>query len=221
MTSVVLFDWDGTLVDSRAALLRAWHVATEAALGRRFPADEHEEELVFTRPGKELFAQLAGDAGPGALVDAFQAEYARSSAGVRAYDGVPEMLRTLRAQGILIGVVTSKARTRFATDARRAAIAELVDHAVCVEDTTAHKPDPAPVLHALTHFGVSAARAVMVGDTPVDIAAGLRAGTAVVGVGWGASGSDPLIAAGASAVARDAHELIGLVGERGEARVTA
>jgi pyrophosphatase PpaX len=221
MTRAALFDWDGTLVDSRAALLRAWHVATEAVLQRRFPATTDEEELVFTRPGEELFTQLAGDAGPAALVAAFQAEYAHSSELVRPFAGVPEMLGALRAQGILIGVVTSKARVRFATDAERAGIAALIDHAVCVEDTTAHKPDPAPLLHALAQLDVAAGDAVMVGDTPVDIAAGEAAGTAVIGVAWGASGRELLRDAGAPAVAANAEELIRLVGERGEARVIA
>ena len=47
----VLFDWDGTLLDSRSALLGAWHATTHEVLGRRRPSTAQEEELVFTLPG--------------------------------------------------------------------------------------------------------------------------------------------------------------------------
>jgi HAD superfamily hydrolase (TIGR01509 family) len=129
------------------------------------------------------------------------------------------MLDELRDAGLAIGVVTSKARERFADDARRIGLDALVDVSVCVEDTDRHKPDPAPVLLALDQLGVRAERAVMVGDTPVDVAAGAAAGTGVYGVAWGMSDRQPLLDAGASAVAPDTGDLIRLVldheGERG------
>ena len=90
-------------------------------------------------------------------------------------------------------------------------MAELVDVAVCQEDTTVYKPQPEPVLHALRALGVTADRAVMAGDTPVDVAAGAAAGTAVVGVAWGMSGAQPLLDAGAAVIADDASELTRLV----------
>ena len=208
MTDAALFDWDGTLLDSREALLCAWQCATEDVLGRRFPADAQEEELVFTLPGSQLVGHVAGDADRGAdLAAAFQAADERASEQVRPFPGIVELLGRLRDAGVGIGVVTSKARRRYDADARRIAVDELVDVAVCQEDTTAHKPDPAPVVHALAALGVAADRAVMTGDTPVDLAAGAAAGTAIVGVAWGASGECALREAGAIAVARDANEL--------------
>jgi len=211
MTGAAIFDWDGTLVDSRAALLRAWHQATEAVIGRRYPATPDEETLVFTRPGRELFAVLGGDDGPDALAAAFQAAYEPASVLVQPFPGVREAICDLRADGIRIGVVTSKARVRYATDARRGGLEALVEHAVCVEDTTAHKPDAAPVTHALVQLGVPPSRAVVAGDTPVDIVAGLAAGAAAIGVAWGASTPDALADAGAAAIAYDTGQLAQLV----------
>ena len=212
MTDAALFDWDGTLLDSREALLRAWHSATEAVVGRRFPATAEEEALVFTLPGAQLFPQVAGDAGTAAeLTAAFQAAYEHTSEQLRPFPGIVDLLARLRKAGVGIAVVTSKARRRYDADARRIGVRELVDVAVCQEDTTAHKPDPAPVVHALRALGVAASHAVMTGDTPVDLAAGAAAGTAVVGVAWGASGEGPLRDAGAIAIARDAGELGTLV----------
>jgi pyrophosphatase PpaX len=84
--------------------------------------------------------------------------------------------------------------------------------AVCQEDTAVHKPDPAPVLHALGALGAAPEKAVLAGDTPVDVAAGLAAGVACVGVAWGAADSRALLEAGATAVARDALELAEMIG---------
>jgi len=212
MTDAALFDWDGTLLDSREALLGAWHSATERVLGRRFPADAQERELVFTLPGVKLFARIARDADQTAeLQAAFQEAYEQTSEALRPFPGIPALLAELRDAGVAIGVVTSKARRRYEADARRIGVDGLVDVAVCVEDTSAHKPDPEPILHALAALGVAPGRAIMAGDTPVDLAAGTAAGTAVVGVAWGNSGEGPLHDAGATAIARDASELAAFV----------
>lgn len=216
MIDAVLFDWDGTLIDSRDALIGAWHLATEEVLGRRWPAGPEDERLVLSLPGSRLFPKVAGDAEHSArLTAAFQKAYETTGERVRAFPGVVEALGGLRDAGLAIAVVTSKARRRFDADAARVGVRELVEVAVCQEDTTAHKPDPAPIVLAFRTLGVVARRAVMVGDTPVDVAAGTAAGIPVVGVAWGAAGPVALLEAGAKAVARDADELVHLVLELG------
>ena len=78
----------------------------------------------------------------------------------------------------------------------------------------ATKPDPRPVLAALEILGTTAANALMIGDTLVDVAAGLRAGTAVAGVLWGACTGNELRDAGASVVLSDPRDLVALVAGR-------
>jgi phosphoglycolate phosphatase-like HAD superfamily hydrolase len=144
MIDAALFDWDGTLLDSRSALLGAWHAATQEILARRWPTNAQEEELVFTLPGSQLFPRVAGDAGAAErLRDGFQRAYETTGEQVRAFPGVADMLAELRGAGLRIGVITSKARQRYDLDARRIGLAERIDLAVCQEDTRAHKPDPA------------------------------------------------------------------------------
>jgi HAD superfamily hydrolase (TIGR01509 family) len=197
---------------------------TGAAL---FPATPAEEELVFTLPGSQLFGGLVDDdpVRTAALVAAFQLAYERHGAQVRPFPAVARMLRELRAAGVAVAVVTSKARRRYTADAAHAGLDWLIDVAVCAQETAAHKPDPAPVRHALAALGVPAADAVMCGDTPVDVAAGLAAGTAVVGVAWGMGTAELLEQAGATAVAHDPRELTRLVLDpdqrRRHGRVTA
>jgi len=208
----VVFDWDGTLIDSRAALLAAWHESTEAVLGRRFPATEAEEREVFTLPGSAIWPRLAGDAPElDTLAKRFQQAYERAGKLVRAFPGIPEALAVLREAGVAVGVVTSKARSRFALDVHRAGLEDLIDASVCDGDAPAAKPDPSPVLVALDRLGVSPADVLMVGDTAVDITAGLRAGTGVVGVLWGASTEEELREAGAETLVARPDELRNVV----------
>ena len=212
MSRAVVCDWDGTLLDSRAALLGAWHEATERVLGRRFPATADEEREVFTLPGSSIWPRLAPDArGLQALAERFQEAYESTGELVRAFPGVREALAELRAAGVAIGVVTSKARRRFSLDSQRAGLDALIDVSVCDGDAPAPKPDPRPVLVALERLGVSAGDALMVGDTPVDVTAGLRAGVAVAGVLWGASTEDELRDAGATTLVAEPGELTALV----------
>jgi pyrophosphatase PpaX len=210
MTDAALFDWDGTLLDSREALLGAWHAATSEVLGRRWPVTDEEHDLVYTIGGRSLFPRIAGDDAP-ALGAAFQRAYASTTSAIRAFDGVVDAVGELRAAGVAIGVVTSKSRVRYDADAEAIGVAGLVDVAVCSEDTERHKPDPDPVLLALERLAVAPQDAVMAGDTPVDVAAGRAAGTRVVGVGWGYFGTARLRQAGATEVAEDPAELVRLV----------
>jgi len=211
-TDAVVFDWDGTLLDSRAALLAAWHESTEDVLGRRFPVTEAEEREVFTLPGSAIWPRLAPDPSElDALVERFQHAYEHTGELVRAFPGIPDALAALREAGVTVAVVTSKARRRFALDARLAGLEDLIDTSVCDGDAPASKPDPRPVLVALEALGVSPAGALMVGDTVVDVTAGLRAGTGVVGVLWGASTENELRQAGAEAVVARPSELTDLV----------
>jgi len=207
--TAALFDWDGTLIDSRAALLTAWRESTEAILGRSYPANAAEEDIVFTLPGREIWPTLTDDVD--ALAASFQSAYDRSGEQVSAFPGVRAMLDELRAGGVRTAVVTSKSRRRFGPDAERARLASAIDAAICAEDVTATKPDPDPVLRALAKLGVSGSDALMVGDTPVDVAAALAAGTTAIGVAWGHSPSEDLLAAGASAVVAEPGELVAMV----------
>jgi HAD superfamily hydrolase (TIGR01509 family) len=213
--SAVLFDWDGTLLDSRAALLGAWHESTEEVIGRRFPATPAEEHEVFTLPGSQIWPRLTSrPADRDRLVARFQEAYERTGALVRAIAGIPDALRQLRRGGIAVAVVTAKARRRFAADARHAGLDGLIDVSICVEDAPAAKPDPAPLHAGLEALGTPASQALMVGDTEVDVVAGLRAGATVAGVAWGAGIPEELRRAGAEIVFHEPMELVQFVCDR-------
>lgn len=200
--TAVLFDWDGTLVDSRQALLAAWHDVTTMVLGRRWPLEEDDVRLILSRRGTDLFPSLSDD--PRliqALADAFTPAYERHAAeGVRPFPGATAVLEELIGRGVAVGVVTSKARVRYTADAARGDLARLVTATACAEDVARGKPDPQAALSVLARLDVAAERAVMVGDTVVDILTGRAAGLRSIGVTWGSTPSGPLLEAGADAV---------------------
>lgn len=210
--AAALFDWDGTVSNSRRVLLEAWHRSTELVLGRRFPEGPLEENDVFTRPGAEIWAEIARDRHEAArLAGAFQDAYGEISHALRPFSGIPEVLARLRDAGVAVGIVTSKARERLIADAACLGIQRLIDVAVCAGEAAAAKPDPAPVLAALELVGIDPSRSAVVGDTVVDVTAGRAAGALAIGVAWGHGDRAELVNAGAAAVADEPWELIGLL----------
>jgi pyrophosphatase PpaX len=204
-----LFDWDGTLVDSRQALLAAWHDVTSAVLGRTWPVGEDDVRVVLSRRGTEVFPSLSDDpAVVQALADAFTPAYERHAAeGVRPFPGAVGVLEELHGRSIAVGVVTSKARVRYVADAERGRLGHLITAATCAEDVARGKPDPQAALSVLGQLDVPADRAVMVGDTVVDIRTGRAAGMRTIGVTWGSTPAGPLLEAGADAVVATFEEL--------------
>jgi pyrophosphatase PpaX len=205
----VLFDWDGTLIDSRQALVAAWHDVTRAVLGRRWPVEEDDVRLVLSRRGVEVFPRLSDDpAVVQALADRFTPAYERYAAeGVRPFPGAVELLQTLRERGVAVAVVTSKARVRYAADAARGGLDRLVGAVTCAEDVARGKPDPQGIHSVLDALGVPVQRAVLVGDTAVDVAAGRAAGVRTIGVTWGSTPAGPLREAGADGVVESFADL--------------
>ncbi|MCW2702700.1 MAG: hydrolase, variant 1 family protein [Blastococcus sp.] len=206
---VVLFDWDGTLVDTRSALLAAWHDVTMAMLGRRFPVTADEQRWAFGRRGAETFPELSDDPTVvSALVAGFTPAYQRHAAAVTAFPGVRDLLARLRAAGCLTGVITSKTSDRFTLDAARTALGGGWQVVVCAEDVARGKPDPEPVETALRRLGAQPSAAVLVGDSPADMVAAVAAGTRGIGVAWGFSTPTELLDAGASLIAGSCEQLL-------------
>jgi HAD superfamily hydrolase (TIGR01509 family) len=182
-----IFDWDGTLMDSKAALLASYHEATTEVLGEPFPVDPADVEQIVQLRAKESFSIIAkGDEELFERVaDAFHRAYRANAETTQPFPGTLETLRELKGLGVKIGIATSKARARMDLEGERTGINALVDAAVTGDDVTHAKPDPEAVAEAIKALGVEPGRALYVGDGPNDIIAGRGAGAVVVGVTFG------------------------------------
>jgi pyrophosphatase PpaX len=194
----VVFDLDGTLLDSVPLIVASHRHALQTVLGRDEP-----DEVLRAGIGKPLIEQMrvfdpvrADD-----LFAAYQAWNLEATPRyVRWFDGVPELLERLCAAGLRLGVATSKMRASVDLAFRTVPPPVTFDAIVTLEDTTTHKPDPAPLLHALEALGTAAAHALYVGDAVVDVEAARAAGSAAVAVTWGAGTTGDLHAAAPLAV---------------------
>lgn len=205
---IVLFDLDGTLIDSGPIILASMQHAVRTVLGREVPPDE----LSMTIGGQGIVAQMnAIDADHAeALLEAYKVHNDGLHEALEAFDDLLALLPGLRAEGRKLGVVTAKRRRTvgLALD-RFPALAEALDIVVTHEDTDRHKPEPEPVLLAVEKLGGTPDEAVYVGDSPFDIGAAKAAGAFAVAVGWGGIHTDErLLAEAPDAFVRTPAELL-------------
>ena len=181
----VLFDLDGTLIDSVELILNSKTYAFESR-GLTAPSDAEWLRWLGT-PLRNTFQRYTGEA---AEVERFIAAYreyqmAHHDRLLRPYEGATEALTALRDTGHAIGIVTSKSVELSERGLARVGLLELVDTIVGADSTERHKPDPEPVLVALDRLGAAAGRAMFVGDSVHDMYAGNAAGVTTVAALWG------------------------------------
>jgi phosphoglycolate phosphatase len=215
-TTAVLFDLDGTLVDSLQGI-GATVDAVLAALGRP-PCDKAALRRLVGAPLEAIFGALLPDATAQdciAHADAYRARYWTSGVPhTPLFPGVADVLAACRAAGLPLAVVTTK-RVDVATHLLEArGIAPLFSAVIGGDSTPHHKPHPAPALAALGALGIEPARAsevAVVGDTTFDIEMARAAGCRAIGVAWGYGGAETLEAAGAHYLAEAAAHLRALL----------
>ena len=204
----VLFDLDGTLIDSGPIILASMQHAVKAVLGREIPA----EELAATVGGQGLIAQMrALDATRvDELVEAYRVHNDPLHETLEAFDEMLHVLPRLREEGGSLGIVTSKRhRTVSLALDRFPWLVEYFDAVVAYDDTDRHKPDPDPVLAGIERLGGEPAASAYVGDSPFDIQAAKAAGAFAVAVTWGGIHSDErLLDAEPDAVVHEPEELL-------------
>lgn len=203
----VLFDLDGTLLDTGPIILASFRHATRTVLGREIP----DEELMAGVGGSGLRAQMA-DIDPrrvDELVRVYSDHNGPLHESVEAFPGIEIVLSKLAAEDRKLGVVTAKRRSSVELAFNRVPIARFFGVIITAEDTEAHKPDPAPLLSALARLDGGRGPAAYVGDSPFDIRAAHAAGLYAVAVGWGGVHSDEVLRAESPhAFVRRATELL-------------
>jgi pyrophosphatase PpaX len=180
---VVLFDLDGTVVDSGGIILASMRHATREVLGRDFG----DAELMQAVGGPGLEAQMAVFA-PGQvdeLVRVYRDHNEPLHEELEACAGMEDVLLRLRDEGRRLGVVTAKRRSTVELAFARVPLAHLFETVVGGDETERHKPDPEPLLLAAERMNASPAETAYIGDSPFDIRAAKAAGMYAIGVTWG------------------------------------
>jgi pyrophosphatase PpaX len=201
----ILFDLDGTLIDSIELILASHRHATLEVLGASPP-----DEVLRQGIGVPLLTQMRTLDEPraDALVTAYRAfNHRMHDELLRPYEGLIELCERLREEGATLGVVTSKSLPVVELAFARLAFAPLLDVVVTSDQTDQHKPRPEPILEALRRLGRDTSGACYVGDSPFDLQAAHAAGVDAIGVSWGAFTAEELRAEHPVAIARTPDEL--------------
>ncbi len=182
----ILFDLDGTLVDSAELILESWRHTMQVHFGR-VPPDEVWLETLGTplRAQFRMFVDTPQEVQ--AMIDTYVEHNLREHERlIRPFPAVGDTLLALRARGVRLGIVTSKAARGTAHSLAACAIREeWFDVIVTSDEPVPHKPDPAPVRLALERLGVAAPGAAFVGDSVWDLRAGRAAGVRTIAALWG------------------------------------
>ncbi|MDH4608140.1 HAD-IA family hydrolase [Pseudomonas sp. BN102] len=185
---LLIFDWDGTLVDSIARIVESMRVAADVC-GLPWRDDVAIKGIIgLGLP--EAIATLYPDLDDVRRIDEFRRSYgdhynALESQPSPLFEGVAEALEDFRAQGYRLAVATGKSRRGLDHVLAGRGWLEYFDVTRCA-DETASKPDPLMLREILAHCGVAAEQALMVGDSPFDLRMAHRAGMDSVAVGYGA-----------------------------------
>src|SRR5688500_2504355 len=206
----VLFDLDGTLVDSGAIILSSFKHAARTVLAR----DVEEEQIAALVGGSNLHEQMRvlDPTRVDELVHAYREHNRPLHDELEAFPGVEELVKELSGQGRKLGIVTAKGRQTVDLAFRVLDLERHFDVVVTADMTKRHKPDPEPVETALELLGSRPSEAAFVGDSPYDIESGKGAGVFAIGVTWGKiHPAERLLDAGADVLVHTPEELLGVL----------
>lgn len=207
--SCVLFDLDGTVVNTIPLIIASYDYAMRHVLGERVGPEEARGWI-----GQTLYdtfhARYPEDAD--ALISAYiEFNLASMQTMLEQYSGMRQLLTDLVSSGVRIGVATSKRRSSAELTLRFSGLEDVIPVTVAMDDTERHKPHPEPLLLALERLGADPAQTVYVGDAVVDVQAAHAAGLPAISVSWGAVDASVLAAAEPEFLVHDRDELRALL----------
>ena len=197
-TKVIIFDFDGTLCDTRSNIIIAFR-ATMEHLGLEMRDEETCGATIglTLRDGFKSMYPAFDDATIDYCVETYRQIFAerRKELMPDLFPGVKETLEALRKRGHRMTIATSRLTDSLMLFMRHHGIDHYFEYAVGSDSVTHHKPHPEPALKTLAALNIAPSEAIMVGDMPVDIAMAHNAGIRAIGVDYGNATREELEAA--------------------------
>jgi pyrophosphatase PpaX len=207
---VVLFDLDGTVIDSGAIILASMRHAAKEVLG-----EEPSDELLMAAvggPGLEAQMHALAPDRVDELVRVYRAHNEPLHEELAWCPGIDDLLVRLKDEGRRLGIVTAKRRATVELAFSVLPLEHLFDTVVGGDETARHKPDPEPLLLAAERLNVEPKDCAYVGDSPFDIRAAKAAGMDAIAVTWGGiHDRAKLEAEEPDAIVDNAEELLGVL----------
>lgn len=183
MIKCVLFDFDGTLMNTRTGILNSWKHLFMKKEGREITEEDISD--TFGEPLKDSLARIFPDSPVEETLEIYR-EYGRENPEqmMKPFEGMPEVVKKLHDHGYKIGLVTSRGSVSSEKGLKDWDMLQYFDVLVTADRCERHKPDAEPALKALAALGASADEALLVGDTPFDLQCGKNAGVRTILAGW-------------------------------------
>lgn len=213
MTELIVFDWDGTLMDSEWRIVACLQQAARD-LHCEVPSSERAREVIglgLHQAVARLFPE-ASDSQVQALSDAYRRHFlADELAHSELFPGARELLEELSEAGYFLAVATGKSRRGLEKELDRTGLNDLFHVTRCADETFS-KPNPQMLLEILDYTGKEPQQAMVVGDSEFDMQMAANAGTPAVGVSHGVHSRERLLEAGALAVLDELGSLTAWLG---------
>lgn len=179
----IIFDIDGTLIDTEEAILQSLKDTVWEMLHK----DIEKRELKFALgiPGSVTLRKL-GITDAERANDRWNKHLMKYKSQIRLFDGIPQLLDNLKINGYKLGIVTSKTRNEYTTDfAAPFALSDYFCIVICAEDAPRPKPSPKPLLAYLNASNINTDDAIYIGDTIYDSLCAQNAGLDFGLAAWG------------------------------------
>ncbi|QCX33103.1 pyrophosphatase PpaX [Caloramator sp. E03] len=175
MIKLVLFDFDGTLVNTNRLIIESFKYTYK----RHLNLDVTEEEITryFGEPLITTLSRYDSQKAHDMFNTYIEFNESKHDSMVRAFEGADEVLKILKSLNIKVGIVTSKRKVMAERGLKVTNIKQPLDVFITLEDTNKHKPDGEPVKKACEILNISPSEAIYVGDTSFDVLCGKNAGT--------------------------------------------
>jgi len=212
--NTLLFDLDGTLIDTNELILQSFlHTFEKYLPDRKFT---REDILPFNGPPLiETFSSIDPERAEEMMAEYRRFNHEKHDELVTEFPGVFETIQTLKEKGFKIGVVTTKLRSTVNMGLKLTKLDQFFDVVVTLDDVKNPKPDPEPVFLALQQLDSTPEEAIMIGDNYQDIVSGQNAGTKTAGVAWSHKGKDFLMEYKPDFMLENMSDLLDIVSVKG------
>ena len=212
---LVVFDWDGTIFDSTAAIATAIQDAARD-VGCEVPPIERARHVIGLGLADALAYAVPGlqPADQPRLIEAYRHHWMRRATELVLFDGIRELIQTLHQQGRVLAIATGKSRAGLAQALAQTELATYFTATRCADQTNP-KPHPAMLNELLVECAVQAERTVMIGDTTHDLQMATAARVAAIAVTYGAHPLNELEQAKPYAMAHSVAQLRAVLRDHG------
>lgn len=213
MKKIIIFDFDGTIADTRPIILKSFHGTFDAM---NLPQHSDEEiaatiglPLVKAFPILSPMCEEKAEQCTAVYRKIF--EKINQKTEVLMFPHVSDTLKNLHDQGSICTIATSRGEDSVKDFIKAFGLSDIITYVIAAENVKQAKPNPEPVNKTLTHFNIKPEDAAVVGDTHFDILMGNNAGCLTIGVSYGYGSRESLIKAGAGAIIDDMEDLTELL----------